>query len=305
MRRLTLIFMALLAAAPAAWAGGTNGAPFLTIGVGARAAGMGEAFTAVADDASAIAWNPGGLGAIDSQQLALMHALWDADTSVDNLGYVLPLGTAGSLGLAATYLSMQPFEITDAANPAGNGQTIAINDLALSLGCGLNLGQVHGLGASVKYLRRQLGAYQATAVAGDAGYLWKITPGLKAGAAVLNFGQPVTFISQADNLPLTCRGGLAWEALNSGQHELTAALDVVDQVDSAVYGCVGAEYWFDSRLALRAGYKTLPDNPSLSVGVGLQAPLLGLRQAGIDYAYTYQNGQDLTATHRLSMRCAF
>ncbi len=37
---------------------GTAGALFLRTGLGARAAGMGEAFTAVAVDASSIYWNP-------------------------------------------------------------------------------------------------------------------------------------------------------------------------------------------------------------------------------------------------------
>ena len=40
---------------------GTVGAQFLKINIGARATGMGGSFTAVADDASAVYWNPAGL----------------------------------------------------------------------------------------------------------------------------------------------------------------------------------------------------------------------------------------------------
>lgn len=39
---------------------GTVAAPFLTISQGARATSMGSAFVAIADDPSAIFWNPAG-----------------------------------------------------------------------------------------------------------------------------------------------------------------------------------------------------------------------------------------------------
>jgi len=50
----------------------TRGA-FLLRGMGARAVGMGEAFTAVADDATAISWNPGGLGQLNSPEVIAMY----------------------------------------------------------------------------------------------------------------------------------------------------------------------------------------------------------------------------------------
>ena len=43
---------------------GEAGALFLRAGMGARASGMGEAFTAVAEDASATYWNPGAMAAV-------------------------------------------------------------------------------------------------------------------------------------------------------------------------------------------------------------------------------------------------
>jgi long-subunit fatty acid transport protein len=47
---------------------------FLSIGVGARAAGMGSAVVAGVDDATAAYWNPAGLMQIkDNVQVSLMH----------------------------------------------------------------------------------------------------------------------------------------------------------------------------------------------------------------------------------------
>ncbi|MDI6782043.1 MAG: UPF0164 family protein, partial [bacterium] len=50
-----------------------TGGEFLTFGVGARAAGMGEAFTAVADDSSAVYWNPAGIACQPQESVTLMH----------------------------------------------------------------------------------------------------------------------------------------------------------------------------------------------------------------------------------------
>jgi hypothetical protein len=47
---------------------------FLTTGFGARALGMGGAFVSVADDASAVYWNPAGLLQLDQSQILLMHS---------------------------------------------------------------------------------------------------------------------------------------------------------------------------------------------------------------------------------------
>lgn len=49
-------------------------AEFLKVGAGARALGMGGAFVALADDASAIYWNPAGIVSVDNVQLEAMHA---------------------------------------------------------------------------------------------------------------------------------------------------------------------------------------------------------------------------------------
>ena len=53
--------------------GGVTAAPYLNLAVGARAAGMGEAYTAVVDNVDASWWNPGALVKVENPQFALMH----------------------------------------------------------------------------------------------------------------------------------------------------------------------------------------------------------------------------------------
>lgn len=63
MKLYQLVIVLVLFSAGAATAQvGRTGVPFLLIAPGARAAGMGEAFVAISDDATAVHWNPAGLG---------------------------------------------------------------------------------------------------------------------------------------------------------------------------------------------------------------------------------------------------
>src|SRR6478672_5641388 len=67
---------------------GTFDGQFLKIGVGARAEGMGGAFVAVSDDASALYWNCAGIARIEGSQLSLNNAIWIADMQFNQIGYV-------------------------------------------------------------------------------------------------------------------------------------------------------------------------------------------------------------------------
>ena len=53
---------------------GAHAAEFLSHGVGARALGMGSAFVAIADDATATYWNPAGLTKVKKHSFSAMYS---------------------------------------------------------------------------------------------------------------------------------------------------------------------------------------------------------------------------------------
>ena len=93
---LTLCAMAVIPAATQAAQEfdkvGTIGGQFLKIGIGARAQSLGGAFVSVADDASAIYWNPAGVARIPRSVVNINHAAWLADVSFTQAAYVFELG---------------------------------------------------------------------------------------------------------------------------------------------------------------------------------------------------------------------
>ncbi len=74
----------------------------VAIGAGARALGMGGAFSAIADDATASTWNPAGLTQCEQPELAASFGWWRTSVTID--------GTETDQSLRPEHLSvLQPF----------------------------------------------------------------------------------------------------------------------------------------------------------------------------------------------------
>ncbi|MDD5089864.1 MAG: UPF0164 family protein [Candidatus Wallbacteria bacterium] len=88
-----IIGLALLLAALPVGAEDSSGSAgaYLKMGVGARPLGMGGAFTAIADDATAAFWNPAGLVQLDKKEITTMHAMLKMDRTYNFLNYIQPL----------------------------------------------------------------------------------------------------------------------------------------------------------------------------------------------------------------------
>ena len=114
---------------------GTSAVVFLKIEPDSRAAGMGNAGVALADNASAIFWNPAGLAFQRGTEAAITHSEWlpefDAGLYYEYLVAKHHLPGWGTLGAHLTYLNLGKHEGRDEQNnPTG---TFRSYDLALGL----------------------------------------------------------------------------------------------------------------------------------------------------------------------------
>src|SRR6185295_3787950 len=109
-------------------------APFLSLGVSARAVAMGEAFTAVADDASAVLLNPGGLGQLKDWNAVAQFASAGDGMSHNIAALAAPLGP-GVIGAGINMMQLGSYDEVSAAGI--KGATVSPMDAAGMVGYGM------------------------------------------------------------------------------------------------------------------------------------------------------------------------
>ena len=87
---------------------GKSGFSFLKISPSARAAGMGDAFTAVANDVTTIFFNPAGLTNVKNIDFSFNHTNWIVNSKLFSGVIGFPLGAKGVLGLSIIRFHPQP-----------------------------------------------------------------------------------------------------------------------------------------------------------------------------------------------------
>jgi len=267
---------------------GECGAQFLKMGVGARACGMGEAYTSIADDATAIYWNPAGLGQVDRLEFTGMQNFWLLDMSHQYLALAVPLAF-GTIGVSGAYSSSGTLDRYENFQKTGE---FTAYDAAGTVGYGLRAGPVR-VGLSAKYIQSKIDDKQAQTVAGDAGVLCRFETSsgyVGLGLAVQNVGPGLEFVEKSDPLPLNLKLGLAAKI---GQ--VVLAVDANKPRDNSVRLGAGAEVVIAGLLALRGGYNMAS---GLTAGGGVT-----WKMVSVDYAFVPYSGVD--ATHRISVRVRF
>jgi hypothetical protein len=276
--RSMMALLVLLAFAPPAMAVSEGGAQSLYIQPGARPAGMGDSFVAVADDASAVSWNPAGLAFVEGRyNVTLMHTQlvpdWE-DVYYEYVAYAQRVEGLGTIGASVVYLTYGKQIATepDSPDPIGEFRSYEVvpsvaygTTIGDDLAVGLNLKFVYVYLAPEKYTQnQQKGA--GTTFAADVGALYRMWEGkLRVGGAIQHVGPRIAYIDeeQSDPLPRNLKVGASYMLLNDEMNELTIAgeynksLVIVEDITDPSVGVilnVGAEYRYYDLLALRIGY---------------------------------------------------
>jgi len=292
---------------------GTTGAQFLELGVSARSMGMGGAFTAVADDISAVYYNPAGLTSLLGREVMVTYIDLPADVQYGFAGVGFPLESIGGvLGVGAYALTSGEMIERTYSNGVddpltgieGTGRTFAWNDLALSVGYGRYLTDRFSIGFTVRYIGEFAHDYSASSWSADVGVNYSTGyRGFKLAMAISNFGPDLKMIEKDYPLPINFRFGGAINVVDGLDHVVTLAAEGSHPADNLEKYNAGIEYIFKERFILRAGSRFNYDTDGFTAGGGLRIPYGDEGEMRVDYAY--QDFGILTEVHRFTLALAF
>ncbi len=299
---------------------GTASGTFLKIGLDARAAALGGAYTALAQGPMAAFYNPAGIAKLSEPQAAFGYVRWPADVNLVAMGFARPWGDAGaSFGVSVEYLGTTLDETTE-YHPQGTGRSFVYSDMLIGFSAARPFSDRLSIGGTVKFFREDLGSGVGGPVANgwlvDAGTVYQIGAlDGRLAISLLQFGPDIrpegTYVSQltgsdtdyaAYSPPTSFRLGLSFQPWRRGAHALTAATEVAHVADNAETFRGGLEYTFAERYIVRSGYDGGADAAKFSAGLGLRLPFRGSDMA-IDYAFT--DGGPLLAIHRWCVALPF
>lgn len=292
--------LALVALGPAGTrrahaANGEAGFAFLKIGVGARAMGMGSAYVAVADDPTALHWNPAGLASgHEGIRLTAMHNEWLDDFRQEYAAVTGPVGP-GTFGASFTGFYTSELERRDETGVLTGH--FGFNDIAATLGYGVNVAPGAAAGLSLRYVREMIADETASSIAFDLGGRYAIrSTGLSLGAAVQNVGGQAKFDVESFPLPRTIRGGAAYRReIKALQGTGLISTEFRKALGEESRFHLGGEFAYHDWLAFRAGAKFGYDDQDVSFG-------LGITRGPIDFDYALVPiGANLGSSHLFSI----
>ncbi|MGE5693069.1 MAG: PorV/PorQ family protein [Candidatus Zixiibacteriota bacterium] len=237
---------------------GTKVYPFLKNGIGARPLAMGGAFTGLADDESALYYNPAGVAGIRSKAFAASYVNYFGDVNAGYLGFLYPLGENQTAGAALNYFNYGEFVGLDSAgNSIGN---FTPGDLAFQLSYARKFPKGFSLGVSGKIIYEKLQDYSSSALAFDLGALYHFPNERgRVGLAVQHLGFQISSFWDAprEHLPTVVKVGGSIYPVGL---PMNVTLDVGFPTDNDLFISAGLEYLKLTPVFVRAGYSSFGQN---------------------------------------------
>lgn len=267
----------------------------LKVGQSARAAGMGDAMTAAADDISAMYWNVAALTHIERFQYSLGYSSWLVDSKFFTAAVAWRAGQQ-SFGLSFVQFDAGTSRETTPLDPSGKfTRDVSAGDIFINLGYAYKMTDKLSLGASVKWIQETLDQDKINSASFDFSSIFYTGFGSSRIAMTLrNYGKDQSLVIPGSipngtsiAQPLIYTIALAMEPIGrkGDPTSLTVAAELVHHIDDRERYHLGAELWLANTVALRAGYRGRYDLGDWSLGGGVHRDLGGGRKVGVDVSY--------------------
>ncbi|TMQ67356.1 MAG: hypothetical protein E6K79_00125 [Candidatus Eisenbacteria bacterium] len=293
-----LALIACVSPAHAADDGGTRSV--FASGAGNRALALGGAFVGLADDASAMIWNPAGLGIRQRFEILATHAEYaDLGSQQDFVAVVLPNWRWGTAGISILHFGIGGVEQRDDRNLLLDGG-LSDSQTEIALGFGRSLGDAVSVGGTVKLQRQSLAGFSGSGLGLDAGVLLRAGALLRTnadwasrltwGLSVRNLIPPSIRLDQESVPdPAVLRSGIGFRAPAPGGRSALVLLDFEKSAGVATKLHAGMELQLHPLLGIRGGF----NSGRLTAGTAVA-------WRGFSVDYTYEDG-DITGVHRFGI----
>lgn len=278
---------------------------FDAAGVGARALALGNAFVAVADDPSAVYWNPGGLDFMQKKSASFYFSSLGFGSTQNFVGLVYPTLSIGTFGFGWIRFGTDQIEQRDEFSFQDGTGDYSLNQFLFSYGKQLKNDLSAGINVKFENSSFSFGGLSDTGVGADVAVLYRpqfdsaLLRDLSFGVNIQNVISPKSrLVSVSESSPLAFKLGLAkpfffGEAGN--RFLLLFSFDKGENAPSTLH--FGAEYAFQGRAVARVGL----NDTELSFGAGA-----GYKNYHFDYNYgKIFDGADFSANHRFSITIEF
>lgn len=289
---------------------GITAVPFLQIEPDSRSTGMGNTGVAVADNASAIFWNPAGLAFQNQNQISVTHANWlpafNADLFYDYLVGTYYVDGIGTIGGHITFLNLGEQIRTDETGlELGRFNSF---EISAGLSYGFSISENFSVGTGLRYIYSSLAdgsvsgqeISPGSSVGIDLAALYKTDPfqvgsrqaSFNAGFNLSNIGPGIQYTdnAQKDPLPTVMRLGWAYtmDIDANGINTLTLSNDISkimarnesvgDDPDSPEYETMGV---IEALFGSWGSYERFNGSETVDVSLGQQL-MYGF---GLEYWY--------------------
>jgi hypothetical protein len=254
---------------------GSTSAEFLLLGAGARGTALGGAYSALANDASALYYNPAGVALMTRPGLTIGTYDYIADTRYSWGGIAFPFsGGSKTIGVQFGTFGFKDQPVYTVDSPDGDGSTYSVSETFVGMTFAQNFSDRFSAGITGKFISDNLGDASGSAFAVDFGtnfhaalnghpvkfsfVLANLGTNMSYEGTALNSGtpreplpgedpvpgldQPSRFRTKAFPLPTTFRVALAYDVLTGSSNRVTVLSDF-NQPNNNKAGFSGGLEW--------------------------------------------------------------
>jgi hypothetical protein len=257
-----------------------TGLSYLKLGIGARAMSMGEAYSSVCDDGTAVIYNPARLNSGTDNNVTMMYNSSMKDLTNNFIGAKLKINKLG-IGFGLFKNNISDIEIRTI--PGAPIDKFDAQNLSLNVSLCYELYKNLSVGVTSKMLYEKIYIDESSGYGFDIGTNF-VKDNLSVSFVLSNLGSVSELRNVSTKLPTAVRFGGAY-SFTKNNLNFILALDGYRVLDGGkLHINSGGEVAYKDLLFIRLGYQTAYENKGFTSGIGFKYKGIMLDYAFIPYS---------------------